>query len=143
MRHVPSLVRAVAATLAGAVAGVHVSAAVPALVFESSFRDFLRLTAEVQLPALCIALATAPLVARGLREDGPRRLAWQCALIGGMVVAGAEMRWMRLLDLPPTPTHFWSIVFNALLRGVPGGVAGAGMALAVLRCSAPRRRALA
>ncbi|GJD90723.1 hypothetical protein BHAOGJBA_4265 [Methylobacterium hispanicum] len=143
MAHVRSLIRALAATLAGAVVGVHVSAAVPALVFEGSFGDFLRMTAAVQLTALCTAVATAPLLARGLREDGPRRLAWQCALIGGMVVAGAEMRWMMFLDLSPTPTHFWSVVFNALLRGVPGGVVGAGMAMAILHCSAPRPKALA
>lgn len=143
MRKLSVLVRATAATLAAATVGVYVSAAVPALVFGASFRDFVQMATEVYLPALCLAVVTAPLAARALREDGARRLAWQCTLIGCLIVAGAELRWMMHLDLAPTPTLFWSIVFNAVLRGVPGGVAGACVVLAVLLETAPRRRALA
>lgn len=136
-----SFARAAAATLAAALVGVHVSAAVPAVVFGASFREFVQMASEVHLPALCLAGVTAPLAARALHEDGARRLAWQCALIGFMVVAGAEVRWMMALDLTPSPILFWSIVFNAVLRGVPGGLAGAGVVQAILLASSPRRSA--
>jgi hypothetical protein len=131
---VPLLVaRSCAATVAAALVGAHASAAVPALLFGASFRDFAQMSAATYLPALGVAVAAGPLVATGLREDGFGRLAWQCALVATMLIAGSELRWMWMLNLPFSPPLVWNIVFEAVLRGFPGGLAAAGAIVLVLR----------
>ena len=131
---VPLLVaRSCAATVAASLVGAHASAAVPALVFGASLRDFAQMSAATYLPALGVAIAAGPLVATGLREDGFGRLAWQCALVATMLIAGSELRWMWMLDLPFSPPLVWNIVFKAVLRGFPGGLAAAGAIVLVLR----------
>lgn len=133
MKTADRLARTCAAIVTAPLVGAHASAAVPALVFGASFREFVQMSVAVYLPAICIAVVAAPFVAVGLREDGPRRLAWQCALIATMLIAGMELRWMWALDLPFTPALVWNVVFKSLLRGVPGGVAAALAAVAVFR----------
>lgn len=134
MRFANLLARSCAATVAAALVGAHASAAVPAVVFGASFREFTEMSVAVYIPALCLAVSTAPLVAVGLREDGSWRLAWQCALIATMLIAGFELRWMRMFDLSFSPALMWNVVFKSILRGVPGGLAAAGAIVAVLRC---------
>jgi hypothetical protein len=133
MRFPLLVARSCSATVAAAFAGAHASAAVPTLLFGASLRDFAVMSAATYLPALGVAVCAAPLVANGLREDGYGRLAWQCALVATMLIAGSELRWMWILDLPFSPTLVWNIVFKALLRGFPGGLAAAGAILLVLR----------
>ncbi|MDE4914025.1 hypothetical protein [Methylobacterium sp. 092160098-2] len=125
--------RSCAATVAAALVGAHASAAVPTLLFGASLRDFAVMSASTYLPALGVAICAAPLVANGLREDGFGRLAWQCALVATMMIAGSELRWMWMLDLPLSPPLVWNVVFKALLRGFPGGLAAAGAIVLVLR----------
>jgi hypothetical protein len=133
------MARSCAVIVTAPLVGAHASAAVPALVFGASFREFVQMSVSVYLPALCLAVAAAPFVALGLREDGPRRLAWQCALIATMLIAGTELRWMQALDLPFSPTLVWNVVFKSLLRGVPGGIAAACASILVLRILTRRR----
>lgn len=134
MRFANLLARSCAATVAAALVGSHASAAVPAVVFGASLREFTEMSVAVYIPALCLAVSAAPLVAIGLREDGTRRLAWQCVLIASMLIAGTELRWMQTLDLSFSPTLIWNVVFKSILRGVPGGLAAAVAIVAVLRC---------
>lgn len=133
------MARSCAVIVTAPLAGAHASAAVPALVFGASFREFVQMSVSVYLPALCLAIVAAPFAAIGLREDGPRRLAWQCALIATMLVAGTELRWMQTLDLSFSPTLAWNVVFKSLLRGVPGGIAAACTAVLVLRVLSGRK----
>lgn len=133
------LARSCATIVSATIVGTHVSAAVPALVFGASFTEFVQWSVQLYLPVLCVAAAAAPFAAMGLREHGPRRLAWQSALIATLLIAGTELRWMQLLDLSFSPAMIWSIVFKALLRGVPGGLAGACAAILVLRILSNRR----
>ncbi|MBY0395104.1 MAG: hypothetical protein K2X91_01375 [Thermoleophilia bacterium] len=139
MRTADRMARSCAVIVTAPLVGAHASAAVPALVFGASFREFVQMSVSVYLPALCLAIAAAPLAARGLREDGPGRLAWQCALIATMLIAGTELRWMQALDLSFSPTLIWNVVFKSLLRGVPGGIASACAAVLVLRVLSARR----